>query len=89
MQMARLSERAFVGCHGGGGGAGVYVPATERSREIRLPAPLDEDERPTNNAAQWTVAIAGWRLFCAMSVRLCVVTDSEKICLNVPKIVMH
>ena len=58
------------------GGVGEYVPATEHSREIRLSAPLDEDERQTNNVAELTAAIASLRLFCAMSARVRVVTDA-------------
>ena len=65
--MVCLSKRAFVGCHGLGvvRGIGVYVPATEHCCDIRLSAPLDEDERQTSNAAELTAAIAGLRLFCA------------------------
>ena len=44
------------------GRIGVFVPATEHCRWVRLLAPVHEDERQTNNVVEPTAAITGLRL---------------------------
>ena len=46
------------------GGVWVYVPASEQCQEVRLSAPLEEDERQMNNVAKLLAAITGLPVVC-------------------------
>ena len=64
------------------GGRGVYVQASEHCLEVHLSAPLEGDERQTNNAVELVAAITGLRLFNTVPAKVCIVTDSEYVYLG-------